>query len=81
MTLETRIKQCIAEQLGSYAPTEILLDHTLSDYLGCDSLDRVELTMRLEEEFDIRIDDDAFGKLWTVGEVVRHVAQLQGATA
>ena len=44
----------------------------LSD-LGIDSLDRIELTMDLEEEFDIRIrDDDAEGAR-TVGDVVRIV--------
>ena len=45
----------------------------LSADLGIDSLDRIELTMDLEEEFDIRIRDDDVEGARTVGDVVRIV--------
>ena len=44
----------------------------LSD-IGIDSIDKVELIMDLEEEFDIGIHDDDAGEVRTVGDVVRIV--------
>ncbi len=46
--------------------------------LGADSLDAVELVMRIEEEFDLEITDDEAQKLVTVGELVRYVEAKVG---
>jgi len=43
------------------------------DDLGADSLDTVELTMTLEEEFDIEIPDEDAGKITTVAEAIKYV--------
>lgn len=40
------------------AASEIEGGHKLEDDLGMDSLDRVELVMMLEREFDVSISDD-----------------------
>ena len=46
---------------------------SLSDDLGADSLDSVELIMSLEEEFGIEIETSEAQNLKTVGEIVAFV--------
>ena len=51
-SIEERVKQIIAEQLG--VDEEQVVDNAaFMDDLGADSLDTVELVMALEEEFDV----------------------------
>ena len=45
--------------------------------LGVDSIDTIEIVMRLEEEFDIQINDDEFETKATVGDVVTYIGTLQ----
>ena len=45
----------------------------LQEDLNADSLDLIELTMALEEAFDIDIPDEDAEKLNTVGDVVKYV--------
>lgn len=49
---------------------------TLQD-LGADSLDMVEIIMKLEEQFGIEINDEDAEKLHNVGEVVEYVHGLR----
>jgi len=49
---------------------------TLQD-LGADSIDMVELVMKLEEVFGIEINDDDAEKFRTVGQVVDYVQKLR----
>lgn len=43
--------------------------------LGADSLDTVELAMKFEEEFDIKIPDEDSQKITTVKEAVDYIEQ------
>lgn len=53
----------------------ISMDTTFVDDLQADSLDVVELTMALEEAFDIpEVDDDIVAELVTVGDVFRFIS-------
>jgi len=61
----SRVITVVAEQLSVEA-TEIRPESSFQDDLGADSLDLVELIMAMEEEFDIKIDDEAAQKLKTV---------------
>lgn len=66
--VKVKIKEIIADKLG--ADFEDVQDETnLSNDLGMDSLDAVELIMELEKEFDIRIDDDEAYRCKTVSEL------------
>lgn len=47
----------------------------LTEDLGLDSLDRVELAMDVEETFDIAINDDDSEGWTTVGSIVAYVTQ------
>jgi len=43
--------------------------------LGTDSLDIVELVMALEDEFDIKIPDEDYDKIATVGDVIEYIEE------
>lgn len=49
---------------------QIVPEAHFADDLGADSLDLVELVEAMEEEFDIRIDDEELAEVLTVGEAV-----------
>lgn len=68
MNTEERVKQIIAVQLG-VDETEVTPGAKLMDDLGADSLDIVELTMQVEEEWDIVLSDDDVEKLVGAGTV------------
>ena len=71
----SRLKEILAEQF-MVDEDEITLDTSVVDDLGADSLDIVELTMALEEEFDIsEISEEDISKLVTVGDVVRYISE------
>ena len=66
----------IADHLGFDAVTD---EQNLVADLALDSLDRVDLTVTLEQEFDIKIDDAALEGWQTVGDVVKTVETLADA--
>jgi len=67
-SIEEKVKQIVAEQL-CVELSEVVPNATLDD-LGADSLDKVELTMALEEAFDIEIGDADVDKIRTVQDVI-----------
>ena len=71
-----KLKKLIAEQF-MVDEQEITADTSFADDLGADSLDIVELTMAIEEEFDIsEIDDNDLPKLATVGALARYISEI-----
>ncbi len=72
MTTFERVQKVVAEQL-SVDPSEISEQASFIEDLGADSLDVVELVMKLEEEFDIEIPDEDAEKIRTVGDAVRYI--------
>ena len=72
MILE-KLQSLIADQLGVDG-SNITMDTNFEEDLGVDSLDIVELSMALEEEFDIgEIDEEDLAALKTVGDCVRYL--------
>lgn len=70
--VEARIKKVFIQELG-LSDKQYTLDAIISDDLGADSLDRVELIMGMEEEFDINISDEEAEKALTVNDAIRLV--------
>ena len=69
MILE-KLKELISEQMGIEADT-ITLESNFEEDLGVDSLDIVELSMALEEEFDIgEMGEEDLANIKTVGDLV-----------
>jgi len=71
-----RVAQLLAEQFG-LDMEDITEDTVLAD-LGADSVDLVELSMNLEEEFGIgEMSEEDLGKISTMGDLVNYIqAQL-----
>ena len=67
-----KIKEIIIDKLG-VEESKITMDAHFIDDLGADSLDTVELIMKMEEEFDIEIPDEDAEKISTVGNAVEYV--------
>lgn len=63
----------ISEQFGVEADT-ITMDTTFTDDLGADSLDIVELSMALEEEFGVsEMSEEDIAGIATVGDLVTYL--------
>ena len=54
---------------------EVTDDKHITDDLGADSLDTVQIVIDLEEEFDIQIYDDDVDSLKTVGDVKEYIEE------
>ena len=57
------------------APQQITLSTSFIKDIGADSLDLVELVMKLEEEFEVTIPDDAAERIQTVADAIRYIVQ------
>lgn len=68
-TPRTRMIKVISEHLG-VEPDRVTDDANFIDDLGADSLDIVELTMAMEEEFNVEVPDDEMERLNTVAEAI-----------
>ncbi|MDD5583516.1 MAG: acyl carrier protein [Candidatus Omnitrophica bacterium] len=77
MSVDDRVKEIIAEQLG-VKKEEIKPESSFIDDLGADSLDTVEVVMALEEEFGIEIPDEDAEKITTVGEAIKYIDDKSG---
>ncbi len=67
-----KVKKIIVEQLG-VDDAEVTLEASITDDLGADSLDQVELVMAFETEFNIDIPDEEAEKIKTVGDAVAKI--------
>jgi len=70
--LVDKVRGILAEQLG-VDPGEMTTNSSITDDLGADSLDVVELVMALEETFDIEVPDDAAEEMGTIGDVEKYI--------
>ena len=72
-----RIKSIVAKQL-KVEIDEIKDESSLEEDLGADSLDRVELVMAFEEEFQIEIVDEDAENINTVEEAHNYIKNVVG---
>lgn len=54
---------------------EVKPETSLTDDLGADSLDAVELIMSLEDEFGLKISDEKAQTFKTVGDIVKYLEE------
>ena len=70
-----KLKAVIADQLGVDEDI-ITMETHFQDDLGVDSLDIVELTMAMEEEFGLdEMSEEDLAQVVTVGDLVRYIQQ------
>jgi acyl carrier protein len=72
-----QVKSVIAEEL-EVEENQITMESQIVDDLGADSLDVVELIMRLEEKFEIEIPDEDAEKIQTVSDAVKFIEAQDG---
>jgi acyl carrier protein len=73
-----KVKKIIVEQLG-VEEGEVTPEASITDDLGADSLDQVELVMAFETEFNIDIPDEEAEKIKTVGDAVSKIDAMSSA--
>jgi acyl carrier protein len=77
----SRIREHLATEL-EVAPDRIREETRFKEDLEADSLDLVELTVELEDHYEIRIPDDQAAKILTVGQAADFVfAHVERADA
>ncbi len=69
-----KIKDIVVEELG-VSPDKVTEDARFIEDLGADSIGVMELVMKMEEEFDLKIPDEDIEKLRTVGDVINYILE------
>ncbi len=52
---------------------ELSMETNLIEDLDADSLDIVDISLELEEEYDIEVEDEDFEKLNTIEDIVKYI--------
>lgn len=71
-----QVKEILARQLR-VALEKVTLDAQIKKDLGADSVDILQLLMRLEDDYGIVIPDQELAKFETVGDVVAFLDSLK----
>lgn len=71
-----KVKKIIASQLDIDIDS-INYESSITDDLGADSLDVVDLIMSFEDEFGIEIPDEAVENIRTVSDIVKYIEDNQ----
>jgi acyl carrier protein len=71
-----KVKDIIVDQLDADEDA-VKMEAVITDDLGADSLDVVDLVMAIEDEFEMEIPDEAVEKIKTVGDIVSYIESKQ----
>ncbi|MFP4497858.1 MAG: acyl carrier protein [Vulcanimicrobiota bacterium] len=74
MSVLERLKKIVIDQLG-VDEEQVTPDASITDDLGADSLDRVELVMAIEQEFNLEISDEDAEKIETIDDCVKYIQE------
>ncbi len=70
-----KVQEIIAKELGIDVE-KVTKEARLTEDLGADSLDAVEIIMALEEEFNIQVDDSNFQNIKCVEDIVKCLEEI-----
>ncbi len=70
------VKTILARQLR-VSPDKVTMDAHIKRDLHADSLDILQLLMRLEDDYGLTIPDEALSKFETVRDVVEYIDSLK----
>ncbi|MBP5796844.1 MAG: acyl carrier protein [Bacteroidales bacterium] len=73
-TLQDKVRSIISSKLG-LDESEITPEKSLSNDLGADSLDVVELSMELERELNLKFEDADTEKIETVADIYKLIEE------
>lgn len=77
MDILEKVKDLIADQLDVADKASITEGSSITDDLGADSLDVVDLVMALEDEFGVEIPEDEVENIKTVGDIIKYIEDKQ----
>ncbi len=69
-----KVRDIIVDQLD-VDEDKVKMEASITEDLGADSLDVVDLVMSLEEEFDVEIPDEQVENIKTVGDIVKFIEE------
>ncbi len=72
ISIEDHVINIVAEQL-QIDKSEIALGTSFAKDLNADSLDMIEVVLKLEEDFDVKVPDGDAQHITTVGEAVAYI--------
>lgn len=75
--IQSKIISVIAEH-KAIEPTKVAHD-VLLDELGFDDLDKIEVIMKIEEQYMLEISDDDADLMLTVSDIVTYVSQAKNS--
>ena len=67
-----KVKEILVDQLDVNEDS-VAMESSITDDLGADSLDVVDLVMSLEEEFDVEIPDEEIESIKVIGDLVKYI--------
>ena len=70
--IEAKVKEIIINKLG-VDDGQVTPEASLTNDLGADSLDTVELVMEFEKAFNLQIPDEDAEKITTVGDAIKYI--------
>ena len=73
-----KVKEIIVDLLGA-EESKVTDNASFTNDLGADSLETVDLIMKLEQEFDIEIPEDKANTIATVGDAIKYVEDAVAA--
>ncbi len=72
-----RVQAILAKQLR-VDPADVIPEARIKKDLGADSLDILQLLMRIEDRYGITIPDEELATFETVGDVVAYLEKVEG---
>ena len=72
-----RVREILAKQLR-VDPARVVPEARIKKDLGADSLDILQLLMRIEDKYGITIPDEALATFETVSDVVTYLEKIEG---
>ncbi|MGN0537766.1 MAG: acyl carrier protein [Acutalibacteraceae bacterium] len=75
MVLE-KVKSILSEQFDT-EEDKITAETSITNDLGADSLDVVDLLMSIEDEFEVEVPDEEIENIKTVGDLVKYIEAHQ----
>ena len=83
MTREEILKQIrdTMAEMFELDPARITLEARLMDDLDLDSIDAIDLAVKMQEMVGRRVDEAALRKVRTIGDVVEIITEMLGAPA
>ena len=77
MDIFEKVRDLIADQLDIADKETITEGSSITDDLGADSLDVVDLVMAIEDEFSVEIPEDEVENIKLVGDIVKYIEDNQ----